>query len=279
YVLLPSSVGIQEGALNAAISNYNSLVLERQEYARTMGESNPVLQSLTKNLTDLKENIQNSLALYQNSLQIALKAAELKKSRSESRLDKVPAQELGFRNIVRQQQIVEAVYLTLLQKREEAEIRSSASGDAVKVVDYAFVSPSPVTPNPLKIFSAALALGLMIPFAYVFLKLMLNNKVRDKNDIQKMYSGAYLGEIPIMNETVLKVNDRSSGAEAFRILRSNLNFVLPKTPGSKVLYFTSTVASEGKTFSAINFAQIYGLTGKKVLLVGADIRSPKILEV
>src|SRR5690606_16976224 len=151
YVLMPSSVSIQETDLNSAIDSYNRVVLERQEYARTMGESNPVLQSLNKSLTDLKENIQNSLALYQNSLQIALRAAELEKSRSESHLDKAPSQELSFRNIVRQQQIVEAVYLTLLQQREEAEIRSSASGDAVKVVDYAFVSPSPVTPNPLQI--------------------------------------------------------------------------------------------------------------------------------
>src|SRR5690606_21089588 len=190
-ILLPSSVGIEDSALNTAINNYNQLVLEKQEYTKTMGAVNPALQTINKNLADLKENIQNSLGLYQNNLRIALKAAEQTKSRFEARLDRVPAQELGFRNIVRQQQIVESVYLNLLQKREEAEIRVSATTDAVKVIDYAYTNPTPVAPKPLMIYAFALGLGLFLPFAYVFIKLLFNNKVKDKKDVQHAYSGAY----------------------------------------------------------------------------------------
>src|SRR5690606_13586812 len=124
----------------------------------------------------------------------------------------------------------------------------------------------------------SLTAGIGIPFAILFVMFLLDNKIKDQKEVKSVYSGAILGEIPKTNDNnIIQQNDRSSLSEAFRILRSNLNFVLPKTEGGKVIYITSTISGEGKTFAAINMAQVLSLTGKNVVLVGADVRAPKIL--
>lgn len=277
-VLLPSNVGIQDPALSTAISNYNQLVLEKQEYAKSMRNDNPAMETLNKNIADVREGIQGSLRLYQNNLQSSLKIITDKKGTINEKLTKLPAQELGFRNIARQQQIVEAIYLFLLEKREEAEIKSSATVDVVKIVDNAYGSDLPVNPKSNFIYLIALLLGVLVPFGIIYVKLMLNNTIKDKTDFKGIFDGAFLGDIPTSEETIIAQNDRSSLAEAFRIIRSNLNFVLPKITGGKAIFVTSTVSGEGKTFTAVNLAQILALTKKKVVLLGADVRAPKVLE-
>src|SRR5690606_33166454 len=146
-VLLPSNVGIQDPALTSAINSYNQLVLEKQEYSKSMREDNPAMITLNQNIANVKEGIQGSLSLYRNNLQSSLKIVNTKKSTLNDKLSRLPAQELGFRNIARQQQIVESIYLFLLQKREEAEIKASATVDVLKVVDDAYGTNIPVTPK------------------------------------------------------------------------------------------------------------------------------------
>ena len=277
--LLPSSVGIQDPALAATIASYNQLVLEKQGIANIMKENNPMLQVLNQNIQNTRINIQSNLALYQNNLQTQINAIENKRAHSYERLGNMPEQEIGLRKIERQQQIVEAIYLYLLQKREEAEIKSSASIDALKIVDWAHTPQTPVSPKTMIIYLIALVLGLGVPVAVLYAMFLLDNKIKEQKEIKQVYSGAILGEVPKANSNkiVIQQNDRSPLAEAFRILRSNLGFVLPKNEGGKAVYVTSTIAGEGKTFTAINMAQVLSLTGKNVILVGADVRAPKIL--
>src|SRR5690606_23399561 len=187
--------------------------------------------------------------------------------------------ERGFKNISRQQQIVESIYLFLLQKREEAEIKASARPANLKVIDYAYGGDRPVAPRPMFVFVAAVFLGLMIPFGVLYLKFLLDNKIHSRKDIEEKFNAPILGEVPSSDHPIIEDNDRSSLAEAIRILRTNISFMLGhKKDQSSVLYVTSTTSGEGKSFIATNLAKILAMSGKKVLLLGADIRSPKVLD-
>lgn len=274
----PTSIGIENRNLPDAINAYNMLVLEKMDLSKSATPNNIFITQLEKNIADLKESIQSSLDLYASQTQTRLKSVESKKSEISNRLDLMPLQERGFRTIARQQKIVESIYLFLLEKREEAEIRSAANVDAIKVVDLAYTQKNPVAPKTKIILLAALILGFIIPFAVIYLKNLIDNKVKDRKDIKAVYDGAFLGDIPLSEEVLIQENDRSSLAESFRILRSNLSFLLPKEQGGKVVFVTSTTSGEGKTFTAINLTQILALTDKKVVLVAADIRKPRVLE-
>ncbi len=276
--LLPTNIGIQDISLNQSINAYNELVLEKEEYKKSMTGNNPVMESLNKNIADLKNSIQSSLSIYQNNIQTSLDAVQNKREQIASKLSTLPQQERGFRDISRQQQIVESIYLFLLQKREEAEIKAAAKPDSVKVIDQAYADNNPVNPKSMIVGLIAIALGFLIPFAIIYLKMLLDNKIKDKEDFKKSFDGPILGEIPKSSQAIIEHNDRSSTAEAFRILRSNLNFLLPKnTATAKVVFVTSTIAGEGKSFISVNLSQILSMTNKKVLLIGADIRAPKLL--
>ncbi|WP_187477619.1 GumC family protein [Amniculibacterium sp. G2-70] len=278
-VLLPANVGLEDVSLNSGIESYNQLVLEKQDLSKSMKDANPVMQALNENIRDVKSSVKNNLRLFQNTLQTKLSAVESKKGELTSKLNKMPQQELGFKKIARQQQIVEAIYLFLLEKREEAEIKASAKVDAIKIVDLAYSNGIPVSPKKNIIYLGAFILGLVIPVSILYLLFMLDNKVKSRLDIKKIYKGPILGDIPLAEvpNYVISNNDHSSVAESFRILRGNLQFMMPQVEGCKTILLTSTIPGEGKTFASINLAQIISLSKKKVLLIGADLRSPKLL--
>ncbi|EKB55426.1 GumC family protein [Bergeyella zoohelcum] len=280
FVLLPSNIGIQDPALNTTINQFNELILEKQEYSKSMKEGHPVMETLDKSIAELRHNIRNSLNLYQNTVQTSLNTVQNKKNDAMAKLNRFPMQEKGFKSIAREQQIVEAVYLHLLQKREESELRASATSDAFKIVDSAYTQKGVVKPKVSMVLVGAFVIGLVLPILFLFFKFLLNNKVESKSDILRVFKGAFLGDIPCNAEKkkLIGLNDRGEVAEAFRIIRSNLNFVYPKDDTkAQVMMVTSTIAGEGKTFTSVNIAQVLGVSGKKVLLVGGDIRSPKIL--
>jgi len=276
--LLPSNIGIQDAALSETISNYNQLVLEQQQYSKSMTPNNPTMVTLLKNIDDLRINILSSLKMYVRNLQASLNLLQNTEGGLKNKLKKLPKQERGFRNIARQQQIVEAIYLFLLQKREEAEIRATATIDTLKIVDEAYTTNTPVTPKNSSVYFWSILLGFFVPFTLLFLKFLLSNTIKDKKDFNGIYYGPFLGDIPTSDDEITGSNDRSGLAESLRIIRSNLNFILPKTTYGKVIYVTSTLPGEGKTFTAVNLAQILALTKKTVIVLGADVRVPKILD-
>lgn len=275
--LLPSNIGLSDLSIENTLIEYNKMVLERDDLLKSSTAENPIVKNLTENIRSLKRSLKISLDNYRSVLKLALVNAEGKKDQIQGKVSSIPNQELGFREISRQQQTVEAIYLFLLQKREENEIKASARPDILKVIDAAYGSTIPVAPKKSIILFGALIIGLIIPFAILYLKFILDNKVQSRKDVEALINAPILGEVPSSSDPVVKDNDRSSLAEAFRILRTNISFMLGTKKDSAVIFVTSTTSGEGKSFISTNLSRILAMSGKKVLLLGADIRSPKVL--
>lgn len=276
--LLPTNVGLTDLSIEKNLAEYNKLVLERDDLLRSSTVENPVVKNINDNIKSLHRNLLVSLDNYHSVLQLSLRSAESKMNQLERKASTIPGKEFGFREIARQQQTVESIYLFLLQKREENEIKASAKPDILKVIDPAYGSTIPVAPKKMIVLLGALILGLIVPFAALYVKFLLDNKVHTRKDVEDVLDAPILVEIPKSDETTVKDNDRSSLAESFRILRTNLAFMLGHKKEASVVYVTSTTSGEGKSFVSTNLSRILAMSGKRVLLLGADIRSPKVLD-
>ncbi len=187
-----------------------------------------------------------------------------------------------MRGIERQQQIKEQLYLFLLQRREEAAIAFAVTSPVAKVIDPAYTFPTPVDPKPWLILVAGFTIGLILPLIILFITFMLDTKVHHKGDLEPLIKNIpFLGEIPKVTELkneIIQLNDRSPLAESFRILRTNLAYLLKAKNDNRgeIIYVTSTIKGEGKTFISYNLARTLASTKKKVVIIGADIRNPKL---
>lgn len=277
--LLPTNVGLSDQSIEKNLVEYNKMILERSDLLNTSTKENPVVKNITENIHSLKKNLKVSLDNYRSVLMLSLKSAEGKKNQLQGRISGIPNQEFGFREIARQQQTVESIYLFLLQKREENEIKASAEPAVLKVIDGAYGSTIPVAPKKSIILFGAIILGLIIPLVVLYIRFLLDNKVQTRKDVETFFPAPILVEVPISSHTVVEANDRSSLAEAFRILRTNLSFMLgTDKKDAAVIFVTSTTSGEGKSFVSTNLSRILAMSGKRVLLLGADIRSPKVLD-
>lgn len=282
--LLPANLGIEESGLNQQIGEYNSLVLERNRILGGSTEKNPVVIRLNSRIDQIKANILQSLQRLRYNLQVSLDDLNRHSSSIGSRILAVPSQERQFRGIERQQSIKEALYLFLLQKREENSLALAVTAPKAKIVDAAFGSGGVVSPNSRSIILGSVILGLFIPFSIVYAKGLLDNKIRRRRDIENIGKDLlFAGDLPKMKkkrDCVIKKNDRSVLAESFRILVANLQYLLidsTKKKGAVNILVTSTVKGEGKTFTSVNLGVTLANTGKRVLILGADLRSPKLL--
>jgi capsular exopolysaccharide synthesis family protein len=278
--LIPANLGIGDATIDGNTTKYNQLVLERNRILKGSSEINPVIINLNGQIKNLEESIKQSLINSKVSLKISLNAIRGQESRFASTISEVPQQERTFRGIQRQQQIMESIYLYLLQKREENAITLAVTLPSAKIIDNAYGSNIPVAPKGNIIYLAALLFGLLIPFGVIYVLTLLDNKVHSRKDLEFMVKAPILGDVPNTksgNKIVVSDTDRSSIAESFRLLRTNINFMLTGVKeGGKTIFVTSTIGGEGKTFVSINLAAVLALTDKKVLLIGADIRKPKI---
>ena len=283
--LLPANLGIEENGINQQIEEYNTLVLERNRVLSGSTERNPVVVRLTSQIDQIKGNILQSLERMRANLEIARQDLERQGAAISSQISAVPAKERMYRGIERQQNIKEALYLFLLEKREENSLSLAVTAPKAKIVDRAYSSNEPVSPKSKIVLLAALILGLLIPFLFIYLRNLLNNKIRSREDIEKLnHKFPIVGEIPKIGKKedhLVVKNDRSVLAEAFRIMLTNLQYLFVNSfdedeESGKSIITTSTVKGEGKTFVSINLAMTLAITGKKVVLVGADIRNPQL---
>ena len=278
--LLPNNIGLEEMQVNELVKQYNEVVLEAQKVIANAGDNHPSVAKLIGIQKNLKDNIKYSLKAYQKILDTKIQSIEKIKAMQENQYAALPYQEKIIRSIERQQKIKETLYLLLLQKREEASINLAITNPSIKIVDDAIANTTPLSPKRSVTFLLAFVLGLLIPFALIFVYYLFDTKIHIKKTIEAGLDGIpVLSEIPFIEDKAKTVqkNDRSVLSEAFRILVANLNFVIPfDLKNTPVIFVSSTVKGEGKTFVASNLALTLASLGKKVVIVGTDLRNPQL---
>lgn len=281
YEILPVNIIPNENQSSTLIAEFNNLILERNRILQSSTEANPIVVRLDEKITNIKANIGESLRRLKGSLVLQDREQGRFGGQLQSKINELPKVEREFRNIFRQQQIKEELYLYLFKKREETAITLAGTAPISKIVDKGYSSEIPVSPKKLIVYLFALILGILLPFSILYLKFLLDTKVKDRNDIDKLHI-PFLGDVPHSdsNNEIIKSDSRTSSAEAIRIVRTNLEFVLSNifNDKAKTIFVTSTIPGEGKTFIAANLATTIAISGKKVLLIGLDIRNPKIDE-
>lgn len=282
---IPVNVGLKETSLVTFINKYNEGIVERNRLLRTASESNPTVMDVTLSLELMSNSIKTSVESLYESLTIQKRDIDKEAAKFESKIGNAPTQEKVLAGYMRQQEVKSGLYLMLLQKREENSIALAATADNAKIIDAALANDQPVSPKRNMILLVALVMGCAIPVAIIYLLELLRYKIEGRNDLEKLTKVPVLGDVAIAHNLkkgqrgiVVRENDNDMMAETFRSIRTNLQFIL-NGPEKKVIQFTSTTSGEGKTFISSNLAMSMALLGKKVILLGLDIRKPRLAEM
>ena len=283
--VIPASFGVDmDPAFVSLVNNYNARVLEYKTLSQTTTAENPILRNATTVLRAMQEDLRTALQALDQSLAIERKAVSILADKYTGRFEMSPEVERQLLTIKRECDIKSGLYVMLLQKYEETLLSIEVQSDNLSCIDAPYIVGK-VSPNTKMIYLVALFLGLMIPAAFVYLRILIRDKFDTADEVQSAINLSYLGAIPmkaakkgVVKPIVVEQNKNDVMAEAFRTLRTNLQFVMRNNKG-KVIMFTSTISGEGKTFVASNLAVSTALLGKKVLLIGCDIRRPRLAEV
>ena len=281
--LLPTNMGIEDSGTNSLIQEFNSNVLERNRLLKSASEQNPLVISLNNQIDQIKENVMESLNRMQYNLNIKKNNLDRQSGVLASQISNVPAQERAYRGIERQQNIKEALYLFLLQKREENSLSLAASAPKAKLVDQAYSLNKPVSPNSKIVLFVAFLMGFFIPFLIINIKSLLNNKITGGEELKKLSPKVpFLGELPHIlskESSIIIPNVRTHLSESFNILTSNAQHFLEKNNSerkSNCIFITSSFKGEGKTFASVNLGITLASEGKKVIVIGGDLRNPQL---
>ena len=280
YQTLPSNVGLKDPSAASLIGQYNQIALERSRVLRSASEHSPVIQELTSQLDALVSSINGAIDQSKRGLEIQKKAIMSTYGKYTGKLSQTPEQERFLTEIGRQQTVKSSLYIMLLQKSEENSITLAATSDKGRLIDEpAFMGK--VKPKTAIIMLIALLLGMGLPLLILILKELLRYRIEGRQDVEKLTDCPIIADIAMANESikavgdiVIKENQNNQMEEIFRGMRTNLQFILKES--QNVIMFTSSVSGEGKTFVAGNLATSFAFLGKKVLLVGLDIRRPRL---
>lgn len=277
--LLPINIGLENQESNTNITAYNKMVIDRNRLLENATLQNPLVQDITQQISSMKRSVSESLQKNKTALQFAMNEYEAEQSEIDQRIIKIPNQEKLFRSLERQQQIKENLYLLLLQKREEIAISLAVVAPKARIVEPAYILDKPVAPKKMIILFFSIILGLSIPFVLIYIKELFNTKISTKNDLKLLTEIPIVAEIPAINKNtdhLIRHNDFSPLAESFRILTTNIGFMLPKIDFGKIIFVTSSIKGEGKTFVSMNLALSLSNSKENVIIIGADIRNPQL---
>jgi len=281
YEVLPSNIGLQDAASVDAINRYNQMLVERKRLLRTSTENNPTIVNLDTSIRAMRSNVQATLDATLKGLQITKEDLAREANRYSRRINDAPTQERQFVSIARQQEIKAGLYLMLLQKREENAITLAATANNAKIIDEALADNIPVSPKRMIIYLMALVFGIGVPVGIIYLIGLTKFKIEGRADIEKLTLLPVVGDIPLADEKTGSIavfeNKNNLMSETFRNIRTNLQFMLER--GRNVILVTSTISGEGKSFISSNLAISLSLLGKKVVIVGLDIRKPGLNKV
>lgn len=278
YELIPTTVVTQ--VVEKGISEYNALIMRRINLARSAREGNPALKNLNGRIDALRENILTSLSRAVESQQIVVSDLRNNLGGTHARLGNIPTQEREYRTIQRKQSIKEQLYIFLLTRKEETAMMIANATPKGIIVDDAYSMQEPVSMKRSTVMLIALILSLIIPPAAICVRNLLRNRFDDKDELERHTEIPLIGEISTDStgdKLVVKQGVMTSTAELFRMARTNLLFLLTGTPEAVIL-MTSTRSGEGKSFVTINLAASLSLLGKRVIVVGADIRKPRLAQ-
>ena len=281
YEVLPANIGLSDNGLTTQIDRYNELIFERKRLLRTSTENNPMIVNLDTSIRAMKANVQAAIDGTLQGLLIVKADLDREASRFSRRISDAPGQERQYVSIARQQEIKAGLYLMLLQKREENAITLAATANNAKIIDEPVAEGGPVSPKPKMIYMIALVVGVGLPVGVIFLLGLTKFKIEGRGDVEKLTSLPIVGDVPLTDEKTGSIavfeNQNTLMSETFRNVRTNLQFILEN--GQKVILVTSTVSGEGKSFISSNLAISLSLLGKRVVIVGLDIRKPGLNKV
>lgn len=280
YQVIPSNVGLQDPSSTSLINTFNQNVLNRNRLLRSASEISPQVQTLTGTLDELQASIRTALSQARRAKDIDRQSIEAQYGKYQTKVASTPEQERILTQIGRQQEVKSGLYLMLLQKREENSISLAATADKGKMIDYPAYEGK-VSPKGIIVLLIALVLGLGLPFGILYLMQLLRYKIEGREDVEKLTSLPIVAEVAVASESaktsagiVVHENKNEQTDEIFRFMRTNIQFMLKE--GEKAILFTSSTSGEGKTFNAANLAVSFALLGKRVVLIGLDIRKPAL---
>lgn len=279
YKIVPNNLGTPEPALTAMILQYNQLQVQREAALKTTPAKNPMIVTMEVTLAKLRRDIVQTLENVRQSYIIAQNSLEARQRQYMSRMQALPAKSMKSIDIERQQKVLEDLYSFLLQKKLETSMSSASSISNVKVLETAVGNERPISPNSKSIYGGYIAVGLILVVGIIAIFEMFNDKVNSKVELEKAVDAPILGEVchsEDPNTLVVTANSRRFIAEQFRIIRTNLQYVLNKSSKS-VIMITSSFSGEGKSFISTNIGAVMALSGKRTVVMEFDIRKPKIL--
>lgn len=280
YRLVPSTLGIDEPSLLQQIAEFNKLQLERETALKTTTEANPMIVAINTGIDKIRTDMLENLNNVKHTYVVALDDLTRKSAGANTEISTIPGKEKQLLEITRQQKILQELFSFLLQKKLETSIASASTISNIRVLEPAMSSNVPVSPNRKGLYTLALMLGLALPIALIVLREYLNDKVKSKEDVEKLTATPVVGEVSHADEggaLVVTRNNRQYIAEQFRIIRSNFQYILPKTE-KPVILVTSSFSGEGKSFISTNLGAVLAISGKRTVVLEFDIRKPKIME-
>lgn len=277
--LIPSNIGLTDASLASGLTEYNALQLQRMRILRTATDDNPVIEQMNAQLASMRQNIIETIGSVRESLKIRLRSLQVQDSKFNRQIKNAPEQQREYVRVVRQQQIKEQLYLYLYEKREENALMLAATAMPAKILDMPQRDVRSRSPKLSKLLMLCLLLGLLLPSGILYLYVLFNDTIDDAKEFERRIKAPMLGQL-VQNSRnahiAIHEGESTVSAELFRLIRTNLRFVLPAETKNPVILVTSCINGDGKSYVSCNTALSLAILGKKVVLVGMDIRKPML---